>query len=613
MFIKKNKIFIARLFFILLAAGCCLLANTPSYAQVVVEATVDKPTIALDDQLVLTVKVKGGSVSSDPRMPSKGNFQVLNQSFSTHVEMINGRISMEKEYTYILAPVKEGKFEIGPITVSVEGVDYPTGPISVTVVNGGSKPARPPLPNNAPNSPPDEAATPAGDYKEVFIEAKLDKTNPYVGEQLIYNFKLYTSRNLREVLPEFPDFHDFWSENLLKEGKSKEVLGGKEYLVYQFKYALFPSKSGKLEIGETSVKAQVEEPLNLPGFFNDPFFNLRAGGGAYRPRVFRAPALSVDVKELPPNAPADFKGLVGSFALKSELSKQDLTVGETATLTLTLSGQGNLKEAKIEGFENLPNLKIYPDKADLELNRTVSGLSGKKVFKFALVPEAAGKIQIPEINLSVFNPKTGQYENLQSPAYTLSVVPGSTSQGNPVQKQNFISKPESPNLLAEDIASIHQELRVDSLLSNASLYAGLSLFLAIPLVTWILHLLNKRKTWLQQNESYLRKKKAFSKAQQKIKQIALDNAAIFADLVSKIMKEFLGDKLQRMGVSLTPQEIEQILKDKKIRPDLLTETIVFLKELEATSFGAVPNKELWKKEWPLKAIKLLKALERGLK
>ena len=88
---------------------------------------------------------------------------------------------------------------------------------------------------------------------------------------------------------------------------------------------------------------------------------------------------------------------------------------------------------------------------------------------------------------------------------------------------------------------------------------------------------------------------------------------VYADIVSKAIKEFLGDKLERIGVSLTPQEVERILKDKKIKNDVLIETIAFLKELEAVSFGALPNVESWKKEWPVKSLKLLKALEKGLK
>jgi len=117
----KKTLFVLFLFF--------LSFKTALAQGVAVEAFVDKPTVDLDDQIILTVRVKGANVFTEPRIPSRGNFDVLSRGSASNVELINGRLNVLKEYTYILGPKKEGAFEIGPIScVGTAGI----GPMSIT-------------------------------------------------------------------------------------------------------------------------------------------------------------------------------------------------------------------------------------------------------------------------------------------------------------------------------------------------------------------------------------------------------------------------------------------------------------------------------------------------
>src|SRR5262245_19044782 len=266
-----------------------LLARAAFAQGVVIEAFVDKPTVSLDDQLILTIRVKGASVFTEPRIPNRGNFDVLSRGSGSSIEMINGRLSVMKEYTYILGPRNTGTLQIGPFSVDVEGVEYKAGPIAVTVVASQGGPSQPPSTGQGPGlivpggpgwpqSPSPGPQIPSGGgpapsaYKDVFVTAEVDNKNTYVGEQIIYTFRLYTSRNVNSAKLDLPDSHDFWNEEIQKENKYYKELDGKRYVVSEYKVALFPSLTGTLIVTETTLRAEAEEPIENSNFFNDPFF-----------------------------------------------------------------------------------------------------------------------------------------------------------------------------------------------------------------------------------------------------------------------------------------------------------------------------------------------------
>ncbi len=586
-----------------------------SFAQgVAVEAFLDKQTLSLDDQLVLTVRVRGGSVFTEPRIPSRGNFEVLSRGSSSSMEIINGRMNIGKEYVYVLGPKATGTFEIGPVSVEVEGKEYQTGPLAVTVVSNSAAsppmPAIPGLPSNvAPGVP---LPSTEGNYKDVFVTAEVDKKNPYVGEQVIFTFRLYTSRNIGSAKLDLPDFHDFWSEEIEKENKSYKDLGGIRYVVSEFKMALFPSHAGQLGIGETTLKADVEEPVGVANNpFNDPFFTFR-GGFNSRSRVLKAPEIVLQVKDLPPGAPSDFKGLVGNFKMSSDLSKKDLAVGETTTLTLTVSGSGNLKDAAISANLQIPNLKIYEDKATLDLNPTPLGLSGTKTFKWALVPDAPGHVQVPSLSLVFFDPKKGTYQTLSSDSYELAVTPGTDSEKLTKAQASLPSQNAPVNALAEDIASLHPEFKGWQDLPSQIFFYGVGLFFILPpFILLISYVLVRRKRWENENVELLKNRKALSKALGQLKKMSFEKREEVPVLVGHILKEYLGDKWGRVGVALTPLEVDQIFSKngKKIKAG--EEFAKFLQQLDEWQYGGHPQKQGWEEETRKQAVRLLKEVEKN--
>ncbi len=614
---QKSLIFLFFIFF--------LLAPFSLDAQqgVTLEAFVDKPTLSMDDQLILTVRVKGGNVFTEPSIPSRGNFEVLSRGSASHVEMINGRLSVSKEYTYVLEPLKTGTFEIGPISVFIEGIEKQAAPISVTVTEAENSQPRS-LPKNTPGMPPgfpmgnepmgsEPDPGNAGPYKDIFVTADVDNKSPYKGEQIIYTFRLYTSRGVGEAKLDLPDFHDFWNEEIQKEGKSYKELGGKRYVVSEFKVALFPTQAGPLTISPAVLKAQVEEPMNLPSAFNDPFFTMRGGPMNFRPRVLKTSEIALEVKALPPGAPSGFTGLVGQFALQANLSKKDLAVGDSATLTIQISGNGNIKDALVQPNFQVSGLKVYDDKPTQEIKKAANGISGSKTFKFALVPENPGNISIPSLSLSYFDPKKGTYESLTTSSYELSVVPG-TAQEKINKTPSGIMEPSAPvSSLAEDIATIHKESSLQNQESSFTFYYAIAiLFASPPLIFLLAYLVTRRQRWREENTNLIKKRKALSRALERIRTLDLKNASEISPQLSHTLKEYLGDKLSMVGIALTPNEVEKILlKDRKKHP--AGEAFVeFLRELDAWVYGGLPQKKDWEAAAQKKAIGILKAVEKEI-
>ena len=85
--------------------------------------------VAADEQFNVTFIIEGEAKSSDFSWEPGDDFQLLwgpQQGRSTSVQMINGKTtkSVQTTYSYVLRPVKAGKFTIARASAKVKGNDY---------------------------------------------------------------------------------------------------------------------------------------------------------------------------------------------------------------------------------------------------------------------------------------------------------------------------------------------------------------------------------------------------------------------------------------------------------------------------------------------------------
>ena len=144
----------------------------PAFANdIQVLATVDRNQITLEDSLELSITIRGTQNTPPPELPSMPDFRITPSGTSSSTQIINMERSVSITHNYRLIPMNAGKFKIGPARVRANNKVYSTQPINIVVQKAMS-------PSQSGNRP-------------VFLETTVSKKEAFVGEQLIYSFKLY--------------------------------------------------------------------------------------------------------------------------------------------------------------------------------------------------------------------------------------------------------------------------------------------------------------------------------------------------------------------------------------------------------------------------------------
>jgi len=352
-------------------------------------------------------------------------FQILGQSTSSSMSIVNGQQSNTFRLSYQLKAEGEGDFKIGPYRVKIGNETLVSNELGIKVSKSAMKNSESP----------------------VLIEASVSNKNPWSGEQVLYKLKIYRPRqlagisNLKYELPSFEGF--IAEEDMARKLESTEQREGVLYQVVEIQVPLTAVKTGasSLEPAKLSYYTASRRRGNslFSSFFNDDFFAMNGK----RNQVFSEP-LELKVKGLPKNAQGEFDGLVGKYVIDAELSHQEIKVGENLTLSLKVTGLGSLQDWKGVELE-LPGFKVYPDgKGELEKKRTKDGfVGGVKTFKYALVPTRAGEFQLKPFQLRYFDPESGQFQQARSKPMSLKILPSDEE----IVAQVFSSTPESSTIV----------------------------------------------------------------------------------------------------------------------------------------------------------------------
>ena len=515
-------------------------------------ATVDRTQITLEDSIQLSVTIKGTQNTPPPELPSLPNFRITSGGTSSSTQIVNMERSISITHNYRLTPMNIGQFKIGPARIRANKKVYLTQPINILV----KKSTAPIQTGNRP----------------VFLEATASKKEAYVGEQLIYSFKLFyrvEAKNFDLNMP-FGASH-FQKEELGKAKSYQSVVNGIQYHVQEVSVALFPIKPGKAEIPPATLEFDIyHRPQNRSNggpfsqFFNDPFFSQ---GTRAEHKVLRTKPISIEVLQLPEKGkPEESKNIIGNFNIVSNLGKDDLEVGDTTTLTITVSGNGNLRGVSFPEPDLKKLFKIYPDQP--EFNQTVIGnqITGKKVFKFALVPLKPGVVKLPAFTLYYFDPTIKDYRQAQTHPIEVNVRPSSSQETlNLVQSNslgNIIAKPKI-EILAEDILPLHTTLD-DFNNINTKINASTVLEFTFPTIFFLIcAFFIQQKKRLTTDMAFYRSQKAYKTASQKLESLTHSkniNSKEFASELSEILRGYIGDKLNMKGKAITAAEVEYKLK-----------------------------------------------------
>jgi hypothetical protein len=375
-----NWYFTKRIFF---SVFCLLVLICPT-AHGAVTATVDRTTIALDETLNLTIGKDSGFFTSAPDLsPVENNFKVLGQNQSSSTQIINGNVTSSMEWNIVLAPKRAGALQIPAIAVGKEK----TSPVNIKVVKQAA---------------PKTTATDAS----IFIETDIDARSVYVQSQLLFTLRIYVVPGVQVQDPGVPQLQDAVVEKLDDASFDKRI-DGRLYRVFELRYAIFPQKSGVLEIPQMIVKAALPGQQRYRDFF-DRF------GSQGKMVQLRSKSEKVTVKEKARSFPKSATWLpTDSLSIIDEWSQNpaSLKVGESTTITISMAGQGLLgtQLPPIE-LSEIDGIKLYQGKAEVRNHTTGDGITGIRQESIALIPTKPGTIQLPEVRIPWWNKQNSLVE-----------------------------------------------------------------------------------------------------------------------------------------------------------------------------------------------------------
>jgi hypothetical protein len=322
--------------------------------------------------------------------------------------VLNGDIASRVTYTFLLEPQSPGNYVIPTLSLQVGDEVLRTAPIPITVRSA------------APGGRTDESVAAPADEPELFVVTSVDKKSPVVGEPVTLTFRFVTRVPLAgDSQYQPPDTTGFIAEDLPPQRNFSEIRAGRRAQVVELKTALFPTTSGKLTIGPAGLVCGVRVTGGAgpfgDGFFDDMFARVRQ-------ITLRSDPLTLNVRPLPTeDRPDGFKGDVGDYEIQAVLDKTDVRQHEPVTLTVTVSGEGNIKALSAPALPTLNEFKVYDTLSSVNITKTDGRVRGSKVFTTILKPDVSGTVTLPPISYSFYDPARGRFRTAQSSPLRLYV------------------------------------------------------------------------------------------------------------------------------------------------------------------------------------------------
>jgi hypothetical protein len=418
--------------FLALASATQVRAEAPTVTAVLTssETEVDRP-------VQLQIKVTGDANAIPPNDIAVDGLDIRYTGQSQLVEGRNFRFTYSFVYNYTILPLKAGTFTIPAQSIRTSGdiLHTPALTLNVAPNDDGSTTSR--RGGGARGNTIDEK-------KIVFAELIIPKTTVYVGETIPAQIRLGINTRVPHRIVDLPNLsgQGFTSQRMPNPEQKLESINGRSYEVVTLQTAITPVRSGKLEISAKDAKAIVQvprrggsrprSPFDLFGMddpFSDPFFNDPfAGMGEQKEVKFSSETTTLEVKPLPPNAPASFAGAVGNFSLTTDVKPKNAQVGDPLTVTATISGRGNFDRVSAPTLEDDRGWHTYPPGSNFKADDEI-GISGTKTFEMVLTPNEP-KRAVPPLVFSFFNPLKEQYVTLKGDKLPV-VVEGGTAPAAP--------------------------------------------------------------------------------------------------------------------------------------------------------------------------------------
>lgn len=430
-------------------------------------AQVNVNPVLLSDPFKLIYSAEG-SVDDEPDFsPIRKDFQILSVGQSNSFTNASGSFTQTKKWILSLRAKKVGQFRIPPILFGND--QTPEVEINVKEVI---------------------ASTTTSPTQDFIVELEASIKSAFIQEQVIITARLLIAQNINSY--QFSELSltdsDTIIESLGKDTQYKTYRGSKPYIIIEKKFAIFPQHTGKLSIKPLVAEIGIVRQNSRQNIF-DPFNN-----NAITKRV-QSKALNLNIK----NIPSSFKSKdwlpTSSLKLVEDWPQSTkFYAGEPITRTLTIMADG-LTSVQLPElvFENVANLKQYPDKPFTQDTKSDKGLSSIRKEKVALIPTHAGTYTLPAIDIPWWNTKTNKVDTAHLSSRTITVLASNIPAAPPVPLLQNSNVPKNSNQADQTKQQLKPSLISKDNQNSIWLWLSL-LFLILWLTTLILWWKSKQTT-----------------------------------------------------------------------------------------------------------------------
>jgi len=217
-------------------------ASSPTH----LEASLMRSEVPPGEPIELRLRTSTASAQSPDLAPLEADFEIVGVNQVLRTTIVNGRSERLQEWLVQLLPRHNGVIEIPPISLRGDPATA-SAALSVNVRPGARFPAAP-----AADDDPAGSTSPT-----TFVETSVDETSPYVQGQVVLRVKVYSadpilSGQLSEVRLESAAI-----EQVGDDRSYETTRDGRDYLVIERTFAIFPQQSGELRIPPVVFEGRV--------------------------------------------------------------------------------------------------------------------------------------------------------------------------------------------------------------------------------------------------------------------------------------------------------------------------------------------------------------------
>jgi hypothetical protein len=532
-----------------------LLVTTRVFADISVVASVDRNHIAFGESVTMTIAIQGSQGASPPSIPSINGLTFDGPSMQSSFSLNNGQMSQSVNFVYQVTPGRTGEFTIPAIDVNIDGKDHLTTPIQLTVEKG---------------------ATQSDTSQTLFARALIPSKQVYLGQTMPVEIAVFSRADVPlRGLGGFnyeADGLGFKFQPKLKSGN--QVINGESFNVEVIDGVISPTRTGTLNFGPCVLKAQLMVQRQGSG---NSMFDQMMGRVEVREAPLTVEVVPIEVLALPTEGrPADFAGAIGQWKLDVTAKPTEVAVGDPITLTIKVTGNGNIDTVPIPTMGSLDGFKTYDPTTKTtkdDLNTT-----GERSIQQVLIAKSTEVKELPEVRLAYFDPGAKAYRTAAQSPIKLVVKASSSGQSTIVGSGGGRLRPDEK--LGQDIVYLKGDLGPAA--STVSLYAT-PVFWVLN-VSPVLALLGgigwKRRTdRLRGDVAYARRSRAAKNARR------LLAAATSYDQIQHALQDYLGDRLNIPTGGITASVVDEQLVPHGVNGELAAQVKVCFEACDTARFA----------------------------